>query len=128
MANTTGIIRVSRRIAAVAGVRDLNQIGLRSHQLFRKRGHTIQIASSPTNSNLHVGVPLPPKRLHRLQEFLHPSLSFGIALRYTHKHSDPPHSLLRAHRHRQRSCCAADKHDELASPHLPLRAGPRFAR
>jgi hypothetical protein len=62
--------------------------------------------------------------LQALHEFGHAALCLWIVGGEIHEHADAPHplALLRARRERPRGCRAAEKRDEIATPHICSRA------
>src|SRR6516164_5934500 len=96
--------------------------------------HRLRIGGvRPTSIDPQIAAVHPAQFLQLLDERSALRLSFRIALRPAHQHSDAPHplGLLRAHRERPRDCRAAEQRDELASSQgwhglSPLRSGLSF--
>ena len=78
------------------------------------------IECPPANVDLDVVALDPPKLLKSLPECGYVSLKFWVALRMCHKHANTPHAISWLLRVRdERPCCrsAAEKRDEIPSPH-----------
>jgi hypothetical protein len=77
-------------------------------------------ASALPEAHPHVATVGPAQLLHSLQERRDASLSFPIVRRQVCQHADAPHSLglLRACGERPRGRPAAEKANELTSPHI----------
>ena len=78
---------------------------------------------APANLDAAVAAVGPAELLQRLYERRFAGLSFRIVRGRVHEHADAPHalSLLRPRRERPRDRRAAEKRNELTSPHIPTQ-------
>src|SRR5262245_56231879 len=96
-----------------------DRIGPQIDQLFCQRPHPTHITGAPANFDLEIAAFRPPNVSECLPERSEPGLRFMVALGIRQQHTDPPNPvrLLCACCERPYRRGAAEKGDELSSPH-----------
>jgi hypothetical protein len=98
---TIGIVPVSRRTAAVAGVCK-DDVGLQADQLPRERWYPIYVTAEPPKVHPHIAAIGPTQVRKGLNERRNVRLLHRIVFVAPHEHADAPHprGLLRPRRER----------------------------